>query len=239
MKSARRWAIGCTATVGALLVGGFALVGSFLADQGCPILRPGDLGAGAAAARLERAVAALPGVLEPDVRLSPDTCESQLHVRVAFDRAATADQIAAVVRHAIEGMQNPELAGYAATATFRVDDRGPDPVLEDGWFSLRWVEATRIPVQSLLDEGRAWADLSTRYPGSTVAVVNRWGPWEREVTVAVHGDDADAVPAAFGFLRGLPFPERDEMSWQVCPTDDTTHPRLGSCEQVEGALPPE
>jgi hypothetical protein len=245
VKSSTRWAIGCTATVVALLVSGYALVAWVLAAAGCPIFRPGDIGASVAAARLDRSVTTLPGVsdvFEPDIRLSASACESELQVNLTFDQAATTDQVAAVLRRTVDGMQTPELAGFAGDVTFRLDDRGPDPAFEDGWFNLRWMQATRIPADSMLDEERAWVDLYKRYPGSKVALVNRWGTWEREVTVLIpDGDntDADPVSEAFGVLRGLSFPERDVMSWQVCVTDDPTYRTVRSCEQVEGALPPE
>jgi hypothetical protein len=239
VKSSTRWAIGLAATVVAFLVGGYALMAWLFAAAGCPIFRPGDLGAGVAGERLERAVSGLPGVVESRIQLSFDMCEPTLDVSVTFDQAATSDQVAAVMRRTVDGMQTPELAEFAGTATFH-HERGPDPAFEDGWFRLRSVEATRIPAESLLDEGQAWADLSERYPGSEVAVVNRWGTWEREVTVPIpDGDNANAVSEAFGVLRGLSFPERDKMSWKVCITDDPTYRTVRSCEQVEGALPPE
>jgi hypothetical protein len=237
VKGSTRWAIGCAATVVAFLVGGYALMASFFATAGCPIFRPGDLGAGIAGERLELAVSGLPGVVESRIQLSSDMCESTLDVRVTFDQAATSDQVAAVVRRTVDGLQAPELVEFDGDASFR-HDRGPDPAFYDGWFNLRWSQDTRSPAGSLLGEERAWADLHERYPGSHMSVANHFGTWEREVTVLLpDGDSADAVSEAFGVLRGLPFPVRDEMSWQVCIIDDPAHLTVRSCEQIEGALP--
>jgi hypothetical protein len=165
---------------------------------------------------LEMKISGLPGVTRARIGVDRPLYGGGPEASVSLDREATPDQIVAAARAAVDGLGGPELADISSSGDpqLYLDHAGryfiADPVVQ--------------PLESLLDEVRAWLDVRSRHLsadywiGGTGSGLDR--RWNRSITVERADLEAPAaITDTFRVLREISFPETAETTWIVTVTE--------------------
>jgi hypothetical protein len=161
---------------------------------------------------LEMKISGLPGVTHATISVDRPLYGGGPSASVVLDRGATPDQIVAAARAAVDGLRGPEFADISSSGDthLHLDHAGiyfiADPVVP--------------PLESVLDEVRAWLEVRSRHLSADYSIGGRGSGLDRRWTRLITVERADVeAPAAitdtFRVLREISLPETAETMWIV------------------------